>query len=138
MSDPGVGAFLDTSFVVRYLTNDPPEMADLAAEVIDADEPLLLSEMVLVETAYVLESVYEVARAPLVDTLAAFVQRRNLRPLRLTKPLILEALGLCRGSNRVSFTDAMLWAQARHEGAQRIYSFDRRFPSRGLQIVDAP
>lgn len=135
MSDPGVGAFLDTSFVVRYLMNDPPAMAAQATAVIDSNEPLLLSEVVLLETAYVLESVYEIPRAPLVDTLAAFVQRRNLRPVRLTKPLILEALALCRGSNRVSFTDAMLWARARHDGAQRIYSFDRRFPSRGLEIV---
>lgn len=48
--------FLDTSVVVRYLTGDPPEMADRAAALIDAGGALILSELVLIETAYVLES----------------------------------------------------------------------------------
>lgn len=39
-------AHLDTSYVVRYLTDDPPDMAERAAEVIESDEILILSEMV--------------------------------------------------------------------------------------------
>jgi predicted nucleic acid-binding protein len=59
-------AFLDTSFVVRYLTNDPPAVAELAAAVIDSEERLILSEIVLLESAYVLTSVYGVPRAEVV------------------------------------------------------------------------
>jgi len=33
-----VSGFLDTSMVVRYLTGDPPDLADLAGRVIDGDE----------------------------------------------------------------------------------------------------
>jgi len=128
-------AFLDTSYVVRYLTNDPPEMAQQAARVIDGDEPLVLSEIVLLESAYVLSSFYAVPRADLVDALVDLVQRHNLRLHHLPKRWVLEALRLCRDSKRVSFTDALLWAEARTSGAGRIYSFDQRFPTEGLTLI---
>jgi len=125
---------LDTSYVVRYLVKDPPDMSQKAADVIDGEESLWLSEMVLLETAYVLTTVYSVPRAAVVDSLSELIQRANLRLTTLPKPAVLDALQLCRNSARVSFTDALIWAQARHLGAERIYSFDGRFPSRGVQI----
>jgi len=133
---PASSAFLDTSYIVRYLTNDPQEMAAQAAAVIDSDEPLVLSEMALLETAYVLTSVYRVPRADIVDALMDLVQRSNLHLAHLTKPRVLAALRLCRDSKRHSFTDALLWAQARDSGAERLYSFDRNFPDEGLTIID--
>lgn len=135
MSGDRADAFLDTSFIVRYLTGDPPPMADRAAEILDQDHPLTLSEIVLVETAYVLESFYKVPRDPLVDSMTALVQRQNIHLLNLEKPVALQALAMCRGSRRISFADALLWAQACQEGAKRIYSFDLRFPSEGLEVV---
>jgi predicted nucleic acid-binding protein len=125
-------AFVDTSVVVRYLTDDPPEMAARAAEVIDGSAEIVLSEVVLVESAYVLESVYGVPRAELVDALISFIQRRNIKLLKLSKPLALDALAMCRDSKRYSFSDAVVWAEALDSDAGRIYTFDRQFPSRGL------
>jgi len=124
--------FLDTSVVVRYLTDDPPEMAAKAAGVIDTSEQVVLSEVVLVETAYVLESVYEVPRAELVDALTSLVQRRNISLLNLSKPIAIEALLMCRDSKRHSFSDAVVWAEAVDTGAEQIFTFDRQFPSRGI------
>lgn len=135
MSGNRAHAFLDTSCIVRYLTGDPPALAERAAEILDDDQPLTLSEIALVETAYVLESFYKIPRDPLVDSLTALVQRRNIHLVSLEKPLALEALAKCRGSKRTSFADALLWAQARQQGAKRIYSFDRRFPSEDLEVV---
>lgn len=131
-------AFLDTSYLVRYLTNDLPELAEQAAAVIDSEEPLILSELALVETAYVLSSQYQVPRADIVDALADLVQRSNLRLPNLAKPHVLAALSLCRDSKRCSFTDALLWAQARDNGAERIYSFDAKFPDEGIEILGLP
>jgi len=125
--------FVDTSVVVRYLTDDPPEMAAKAADVIDGSEKVVLSEVVLVESAYVLESVYGVPRAELVDALTSLVQRRNIKLLNLSKPTALEALMMCRDSKRHSFSDAVIWAEAVDAGAEQIFTFDRRFPSRGLE-----
>lgn len=126
---------VDTSVLVHYLTGEPAELAARAADILHDPEALALSEMVLVETAYVLESVFGVARARIVDALIELVQRRNLRPLHLSKARVCEALELCRPSRRVSFTDALVWAQAREAGAERIYSFDRRFPDHGVEIA---
>lgn len=128
-------ALLDTSVVVRYLTNDPPELAVRAAQIIECDELRILSELVVIESAYVLTSVYAVPRDSVVDALQALVQRRNLRPLALSKAHLLEALSHCRGSHRVSFVDALLWAQAREAGPGRIYTFDQRFPERGVELL---
>ena len=135
MTRSGAPAFLDTSFVVRYLTDDPPDMAARAAAIIDSQRQLVLSELVLLETAYVLTSVYAVPRAQVVDALLDLVQRSNLRLATLAKPRVLAALSMCRDSARCSFTDALLWAQALDSGAERLYSFDRKFPAEGL-IVD--
>ena len=128
-------AFLDTSVVVRYLIEDSPAMAKRAAEIIDSDQPLILSEVALAEAAFVLDSFYEVQRDTLVDALIALVLRRNISILNVSKPLVLDGLRQCRPSKRVSFADALLWAEAREMGAPRIYSFDRRFPADGLEIV---
>lgn len=134
MTGGGASAFLDTSYVVRYLVNDPPDMAEKAAQVIDSEETLLFSEMAILETAYVLTSVYSIPREVVVDSLIDLIQRANLRLPNLPKAGVLEALRLCRNSARVSFTDALIWAQAVAMGAERIYSFDRRFPSQGVTI----
>ncbi len=131
MSESRGAPFLDTSYIVRYLTQDVPEMAEEAAEVIDSDQEIVLSEVILAETAYVLASVYEYPRPELVDALMLFVQRRNIRMLKLPKELALEALRLCRDSKRHSFADALLWAEARNAGGS-VYTFDRRFPMIGL------
>ena len=135
MAESASSVLLDTSVIVRYLTNDPPEMAERAARVIEGPDPFTVSEVVLVEAAYVLSSVYAIERAPVVDALAAFVQRRNVRMLHLPKVLVVEALQSCRDSGRHSFVDVMLWAQAIHSGAPRICTFDARFPKAGVEIV---
>ncbi len=134
MSEAKPPAFLDTSFVVRYLTNDPPAMAAMAAKIIDSDQPLILSEVILAETAYVLTSVYSIPRASVVDALMSFIQRRNIRLLNLSKPLALEALRLCCDSKRHSFADALLWTEALHAGIPRVYTFDEDFPANGLKL----
>ncbi|HEX6898485.1 MAG TPA: PIN domain-containing protein [Thermoanaerobaculia bacterium] len=134
---PSCPAFLDTSYLVRYLTNDPPDMAERAASVIDSDEILMLSEMIVLESAYVLASVYKIPRPAIVDALSSLIQRRNLRLTQLSKPLALEALRLCRDSKRNSFVDTFLWALARESGAEAIYAFDRRFPAQGVKIWGA-
>ncbi len=131
MSELPTAAFIDTSVVVRYLTNDPPAMAEAAASLIDGEHPLILSEIVLAETAYVLSSVYEIPRATVVDALSAFIQRHNIRLLNISKPLALQALRLCRNSKRYSFADALLWAEASQGSVRQIYTFDERFPDHG-------
>lgn len=120
--------------VVRYLTGDPTELAEQAAQIIDHQEDLWITDVVLAETAYVLTSVYQVLRDIVVDHLIAFVQKENISPFALDKGVVLQALLLCKPSGRVSFADAMVWAAARSAGIHLIYTLDARFPSDGLQL----
>ncbi|MEW6033429.1 MAG: PIN domain-containing protein [Chloroflexota bacterium] len=133
-----MSGFLDTSVIVRYLTGDPPELAEKAAEIIDGVEPLRVTDVVLAETAYVLTSVYGISRSVVVDHLIAFLQKENISPFALDKGLVLQALLLCRPSGRVSFADAMVWAAARSSGGRVVYSLDERFPGDGLEVRRGP
>jgi predicted nucleic acid-binding protein len=132
----GLSALLDSSVVVRYLTGDPPDLADRAARIIDREEELRVPEIVLVETAYVLTSVYQIPRELVVDHLILFMQKRNIHPLNLDRGLVLQALSLCRPSGRVSFADALLWATACATEGRTVYSFDGRFPHDGITVLD--
>lgn len=127
-------ALLDTSVVVRYLKGDPPGLAQAAAVIIDSDEELLLSGVVVAETAYVLMDVYETPRADVVDALISLVQKENIRPWEFDKAGMMRALLLCRPSNRVSFADAMVWAAASTTHSRAVYTFDARFPSDGIVV----
>lgn len=126
---------LDTSMLVRYLTGDPPDLATVSAGVIDGEEELLVTDVVLAETAYVLTSVYRVPRDLVVDHLIALLRKANIDTFRLDKDVVLEALLLCRPSGRVSFADALVWAAARSEAGTRVYSFDERFPDDGITVL---
>jgi predicted nucleic acid-binding protein len=45
---------LDASFMIRYLTGQPPKTANLAREMIDGNLQLGVTDVGIVETAYVL------------------------------------------------------------------------------------
>jgi len=130
-----MSAFLDTSIVVRYLIGEPQELAEQAAEIIERDENLKITGVAIVESAYVLTSVYEIEREIVVDNLMNFIQRKNISPYAMEKSLVLQALLLCRPSGRVSFADAMIWASTRSTGSKVVYSLDNRFPSDGIEIL---
>ena len=129
-----MSAFLDTSVVVRYLTGDPPDMAEQAAQILDVEGGLQVTDVVLAETAYVLTTVYRIRRDIVVDHLIDFLQKENIVPFALDKGLVLQALMLCRPSGRISFADAMVWAAARSAKSEVVYSLDERFPEDGLQV----
>ncbi len=122
---------IDTSVIVRYLTGDPPHLADLSARLIDSETDLVITDVVLLESAYVLGSVYGVPRERVVDQLVALLRRANIAAYPARKEQMIEALQLCRPSGRVSFGDAMIWAVARFTG-QAVFTLDERFPGGGI------
>jgi predicted nucleic acid-binding protein len=133
MAEPTAGGLIDTSYLVRYLTGDPLRSAERARRVIEGSSAVLLSELVLLETAHVLRTLYGVPREALIDSLLAFLRRENVRTLDRSKDLLSEALALCRPSGRTSIADALIWAQVASAGVP-IYTFDRRFPAPGIEL----
>jgi len=129
-----MSGLLDTSMVVRYLTGDPSDLSERASQVIDQEEGLQVSDVVIAEAAYVLTSVYKVPREAVVDHLILFFQKENIRPFALDKDNLLQALLLCRPSGRVSFADALVWAATRSTEEKVVYSLDERFPRDGVEV----
>ena len=64
-------AFLDTNVLIRHLTGDPPDMAERATAALSSAEQLLLTDLVLAECVYVLESFYEVERTQVAELMRA-------------------------------------------------------------------
>jgi predicted nucleic-acid-binding protein len=110
-------------------------MARAAAELIDSDIVLTITDVVLTEVAYVLTSVYGLAREDVADALIALVQRENIVVHAVDKGLVIQALLLARPSGRISFADSMIWAAARSAGTPRVYTFDERFPAERIEVA---
>ncbi len=129
-------ALVDTSVLVRYLTGDRPALDRAVRDIIDGPASLAVTDLILLETAYVLASQYGRAREAIVDALVEVVMHDNIEVVGIPTDIVLEALALCRPSGRVSIADALVWATARAFGWDTVvYSLDRRFPSDGIEVV---
>ena len=60
-------AFVDTNVLIRHLTGDPPDQAARATRLLSEADRLLLPDLIMAETVYVLESFYEVPRARVAE-----------------------------------------------------------------------
>jgi predicted nucleic acid-binding protein len=83
----------------------------------------------LSEVAFMLGHHYGMSRDITVDMLVALLDRDNVDVLELPVELAIEALVLCRPSNRTSYADALIWAYARARPRGPLYTFDQRFPA---------
>ncbi len=126
---------LDASFVVRYLTGEPADQARRARDVIESTLTLGITDVGIVESAYVLTGVYRMPREAVVDALAALIRRKNVMVMGADEEYTVLGLLMCRRSRRVSFGDAMIWAVARSCMVPAVYTFDERFPAEGIARV---
>jgi len=115
-------SFVDTNVIIRHLTGDPPDMAERATALLASGEQLLLTDVVVAECVYVLESFYEVERRAVADLMRAVIASPYLHT---TGPaLLLRAVSVYEEA-RIDFAEAYLVAQAEVTGVGRIASFDR-------------
>ena len=129
-----MSSLLDASVVVRYLVGDSPEQADAAARLIDAGEGLILTGVTIMEVGFVLTRTYGIPRSKVVDLLVDLLASEHVQTIPRNKSTVIEAISMCRDSGRVSFADAMLWVIATADD-ERVFTFDRRFPTNGIEVV---
>ena len=111
---------VDTNVVVRYLTGDDPGQAARARAVIDAGN-VFVSTTVLLESEWVLRSVYGLSRTEVAAALRAFA---GLPGLSVESPAVLSE-ALDHAERGMDFADALhLGAAARCEA---LLTFDLRF-----------
>ena len=99
-----------------------PAIAARATAYLESESDLLLTDLIVAETVYVLESVYEVPRAQVaasMRSLVGFASVTSVDPALLLRTLeIYETDG-------VHFADSYLVACAETTGVNRVASFDR-------------
>ena len=113
---------IDTNVLVRHLTGDPPEMAARATAALADEEQLLLTDLVLAECVYVLESFYEVERHRIAELMRAALALPSIKTVE--RASLLRALEVYE-VDRLDFAEAYLVAQAEATGVGTILTFDR-------------
>lgn len=117
-----MSAFVDTNVLIRHLTGDPVEMATRATSYLRTETELLVTDLVVAETVYVLESFYETAREQVAVALRSLIALASVETV--DSALLLRALEVYE-IDRIDFAEAYLVASAESTGVNRIASFDR-------------
>lgn len=115
-------AFVDTNVLIRHLTGDPPDQAARATRYLAGAAELLLTDVILAEVAYVLESYYEAPRTQVADTLRAVL---GFPAISLVDADLAQRAVEVYDVDRLDFADAYLVACAERSGVGVIASFDR-------------
>jgi predicted nucleic acid-binding protein len=118
-----VRAFIDTNVLVRHLTGDPLAQAERATAFLRGSHELILTDLVLAEMVYVLESFYEVPRTDIARMARSLLALPSIESgdheLLLRTVEIYELL-------RLDFAEAYLSALAEMSDVKRVASFDRQ------------
>jgi len=117
-----VKAVLDTNVLVRHLTAEPPEQAARATAFLAGAEVLLLSDIVVAELVYALETVHRVERAQVAELVRAVIAFPAI--VVLDEVLLLRALELYERES-LDFVTAYLAAGAERSGVGVVASFYR-------------
>jgi predicted nucleic acid-binding protein len=131
-----VSAFIDTNVIVRHLTGDPADMAARATAYLGSESDLLLTDLVVAETVYVLESFYEAPRQQVAGAIRSLLAHNSI--VTVDQALLLRAVEVYE-VNRLDFAEAYLVACAESTGINRIASFDRSIDRVGtVERVEPP
>ena len=133
-----VDVVLDSNILLRYLTDEPPELAERAARLLEVAEGrrlrVIVAPLTLAEVVFVLESVYAWKRREIADRMLALVSASVLEFLE--RDVISQTLVWYRNVGTVHFADAYVAALAANRSGM-LASFDRavkRLP--GVRVAD--
>lgn len=117
-----MSAFVDTNVLVRHLTGDPPAIAARATRYLGTESGLLLTDLVVAETVYVLESFYEAPRRQVAEAIRSLLALESV--VSVDPAVLLRAVEVYE-TERLDFAEAYLVACAESTGVNRIASFDK-------------
>ena len=112
---------IDTNVLVRLIVRDDAKQLRMAQDFITAG--VWVSHVVLVETLWVLESVYEVDRRGIAETVETALDHPDLTIQDAAA--VSAALATFRKRPKVDFSDCLILEIARKAGHQPLGTFDR-------------
>ncbi|MEA2564191.1 MAG: hypothetical protein QOH06_5695 [Acidobacteriota bacterium] len=117
---------LDTNILIRLLTKDDPDQTALAEELLqkaaDAEESCFISDPVLCEVEWLLESSYRAKRR---DVLAAMQELLGGDLFVFEDREVLRQAIVKYQESKADFSDCLIGAKARSRGARATYTFER-------------
>lgn len=117
---------LDTNVLVRFLVEDDPAQTEAAKRVLeaatDAAEALFVSDVVLVEIAWVLGRSYQLSRKDIHGVLSRLLQARQLS--FRNRSVLLQALERFE-KGKGGFADYVVLELAREAGHPQVFTFDQ-------------
>jgi predicted nucleic-acid-binding protein len=121
-------AYVDANVVVRLVTGDPVEMAEQAAglfrRVDNGELEIIIDEIVVLETVWVMSSFYGFTPAQIAPLMRTFLVGRGI--ICDQRIELLQALTLYDDKN-IDFADALLAVKVTKHNVRDIYSFDQHF-----------
>lgn len=131
-----MSAFVDTNILVRHLTGDPAGMAARATRYLEVESALLLTDLVVAETVYVLESFYEAPREQVAEATRSLLALDSV--VSVDPALLLRALEIYE-TERLDFAEAYLVACAESTGVNKVASFDKSIDRVGtVERIEPP
>jgi predicted nucleic-acid-binding protein len=118
---------LDTTVLVRFLVKDDEQQSKIVYKVFkqaEADKNIFyISLLVVLETIWVLESVYEIPRKKILDAINELL----LMPILKfeAQPTIQHFLFLAR-KHKIDLADVLIACAAKISGSQSVLTFDKR------------
>jgi predicted nucleic-acid-binding protein len=118
---------IDTNVIVRLLVADDEKQTEAASRYLkqhcSSDDPALLSDIVVVECAWVLEDVYAYSRAQIGDAIDGLLATAQLRAADASA--VGMALERFRSSS-ADFADCLLGVSNTDAGCEYTATFDRK------------
>lgn len=122
---------VDTNVLVRLLTNDDPKQGAIAARLFSRED-IHVSKTVLLETAWVLRSAYELSEGVIRDALERLVAAPSVTVE--DPPAVARALGWYAAG--MDFADALHLSSS--VDSTRFSTFDKRLAKRTKTLAGAP
>lgn len=115
---------IDTNVLVRLLVNDPNEIAQnqFARQLLIAQGEAWVSSIVLIETVWVLQSRYKLAKEEIIAVIEKLISHPRIQLENAAR--VQEALTLYRAAN-VGFSDCSILNAAKNQPFM-LYTFDKK------------
>lgn len=114
---------VDTNVLVRLVARDDADQVRAAEQFVS--KGAWISHLVLAETLWVLDSVYEFSREPIATAVAMLLNHRDLTIQDAA--VVTSALEHYRTQSAVDFSDCLVLEIARKAGHLPVATFDRNF-----------
>lgn len=111
---------IDTSCLIRFLTNDDKEKSEIVAKILKSKEEIIIPAVVFCELEYVLKRLYKVQRQEILRIFRFLVSRSNIKIEKEIKTAI-EFFA----STSISFSDCLIASEAKMAEV-KLVSFDQK------------